>query len=372
MAGPVANKPRRKAGKSVPAEAFSNPQLRLFQEFVFNKQNENDELANAVDLWDSVPRFSVSRRKQEELRMPGGFLPIATLEFKYRNHDMRAHIRPARLDLYGKDGKLAGETIEYYPSAREELIEHALRKIAVDQESGFFDGLEFRSGCRFTLYQLRRHLAAQGHSLRYDELIEGLDILSLSSIEIEGVSEQNAVTYTRMSYLSLLTRVRRKDLSSDPEAKWLVQFHPLITDSIQKITYRQFNYKRLMNCRTQIARWVISQLVLKYTQASMLNSFEMRFSTVKRDSGLLSGYARVRDAVAALDAAWEEAKSLGVLAKVHRFEQRGPRARLEDVVYTLYPSPAFAAEQKAANRRQNEARNKALAALPEAVDKPVD
>lgn len=357
MADTPAKKPRRKAGKLVPAEAFANPQLSLFQEFIGNNQNEKNDLANAIDLWDSVPRFSVSRRKQEELRMPGGFLPIATLEFEYRNHDMRAHIRPARLDCYGKDGKMTGETIEYYPSAREELIEHALRKIAVDQEAGFFDCLEFRSGCRFTLYQLRRHLAAQGHSLRYDELIEGLDILSLSSIEIEGVNGQNAVTYTRMSYLSLLTRVRRVDLGADPDTKWLVQFHPLITDSIQKITYRQFNYKRLMSCRTQIARWLLSQLVLKYTQASMLNSFEMRFSTVKRDSGLLSGYARARDAVAALDSAWEEVKAMGVLAKVHKSEQRGPRARLEDVAYTLYPSPAFATEQRAANRRQSEARD---------------
>jgi hypothetical protein len=40
-----------------------------------------------------------------------------------------------------------------------------------------------------------------------------------------------------------------------------------------------------MNCRTQLARWLIGQLVLKYTQAALTNSFEMRHSTIKRDSG---------------------------------------------------------------------------------------
>ena len=137
-----------------------------------------------------------------------------------------------------------------------------------------------------------------------------------------------------------------------------MQFHPLITDSIQKITYRQFNYKRLMNCRTQLARWLIGQLVLKYTQAALTNSFEMRHSTIKRDSALLSGYKQERQAIAALDGAWTEVKELGVLTSFKKNEQRGSRAKLEDVIYTLYPSPQFTAEQKAANRRQYDAQTK--------------
>jgi len=364
VAEPGQKKSRRKTSKPIPAEAFANPQLNLFQDLLANTANEKEVLSNAVDLWDSVPRFSISRKRQQELRLPGGFLPISTIEFKYRTHDMRVHIRPARLDVRGSDGKPTGETIEYYPSAREELIEHALRKIAIDQESGFFDNSELRSGCRFTLYQLRTHLAAQGHTLRYDELIEGLDILSLSSIEIEGAGDHVEITYTRMSYLSLLARVRRKDLISDPDAKWLIQFHPLITDSIQRITYRQFNYKRLMNCRTQLARWLISQLVLKYTQASLVNSFEMRYQTIKRDSALLEGYSRGRDAIAALDAAWAEVKALGVVNSIQKSEQRGVRAKLEDIIYTLYPSSAFSIEQKAANRRQGDARSKQPVPMP--------
>ena len=247
-------------------------------------------------------------------------------------------------------------TAEYYPGAREELIEHALRKMAVEQYAGFFDKTDFRSGCCFTLYQLRRELETQGHSLRYDEVIEGLKILSLSNIEIHCREDQPSPNFASSAYLPLLVGVTRQDLAADPKARWLAQFHPLVTDSIQQITYRQFNYKRLMNCRTQLARWLISQLVLKYTQAALTNSFEMRYSTIKRDSALLEGYKLNRQAVVALDGAWEEIKALNVLGCIKKAEQRGDRAKLEDVIYTLYPSPEFTAEQKAANRRQSNAK----------------
>ena len=111
-----------------------------------------------------------------------------------------------------------------------------------------------------------------------------------------------------------------------------------------------------MKCSTQLARWLISQLVLKYTQAAITNSFQMRFSTIKRDSGLLNGYTRQRDALAALDEAWAEVKELGALAIVKRSDERGTRAKVEEVVYTLFPSREFASEQKAANRRQSDAK----------------
>lgn len=55
----------------------------------------------------------------------------------------------------------------------------------------------------------------------------------------------------------------------------------------------------------------------------MLNTFEMRYSTIKRDSALLDGYARERATIEALDDAWAELKCLGALAEVVKSEQRG-------------------------------------------------
>ena len=35
-------------------------------------------------------------------------------------------------------------------------------------------------------------------------------------------------------------------LDADPSMRWAAQFHPLVTRSIDQVSYRQFNYQRLM------------------------------------------------------------------------------------------------------------------------------
>lgn len=351
-------KPRRRAISALPTDAFANPQLSLFQGFLVNQNDERDALSNAVDLWDSIPRYAIPRKKEEELRLPGGFLPVRSVDFQYRGKTYTAQIRPARLDVKDKDGRPTGATIEHYPSAREELIEHALRKLATEQFAGFFDRHDYRSGVAFTLYRLRQELASQGHAMTYEGLAEGLEVMHYAFLGvIDADSNLADPSMISQPYLPALGKVNRKGRAADPEAKWFVQFHGLVTDSINQITYRQFNYQRLMKCSTQLARWLVNQLVLKFTQAAVTQCFEMKFSTIKRDSGLLNGYMRQRDALAALDTAWEEVTALGALHLVKKAEQRGSRAKLEDVSYTLYPSRQFSAEQKAANRRIRDAKS---------------
>lgn len=352
MAEEIASKapPRRRAMKPVPVEAFTSQQMTLFQGFLANTEDERTALSNAVDLWDSVPRYSISRARMNALRTPDGYLPVLEVPFHYRGTPLTAVIYPAQVKA--KDGK----RVSFYPSAREELVEHALRRISAEQQTGFFDRPNYRSGANFSLYHLRRELERNGHSLRYDEIIEALDVLSLSFIEIVSGGNNAPEPFARSPYLPGLKGVRRVDYDADRDARWGVLFHPLVTNSIDQVTYRQFNYQRLMRCATQLARWLLGQLVLKYTQAALSNSFEMRFSTIQRDSALLNGYKLRRQAVVALDEAWDELKTLGALNAVKKSEQRGARGKIEDVTYTILPSQQFANEQKAANRRMSNGR----------------
>jgi hypothetical protein len=117
------------------------------------------------------------------------------------------------------------------------------------------------------------------------------------------------------------------------------------------LTYRQFNYAQMMSHSTQLARWLHKQLSLKFTFASLTTPFEMRYSTIKRDSALLDNYTRERKAIETLDAAWDELKKGGVMMKVEKSEILGSRNKLLDVVYTLTPSLGFVSEMKAANKR---------------------
>jgi hypothetical protein len=326
-------------------EAFTSRQLDLFRAFLCNGVVEHDRLSNAIDLWDSIPRYSVSRRAMDKARKAQGMLPLLKVDFHYKGSPFKAVIRPARIEQ--KDGT----TKEYYPSANEELVEDALRKIAADQQSGFFDKPNYRSGVVFSLHMLREELKRRGHTRSYQEIVLSLDILSLSIIDIRTADDKEIKDVTRSPFFPGLAAVSRHRLAQDPDAKWVVQFHLLVTQAIDALTYRQFNYAQMMSYSTQLARWLHKQLSLKYTFANLFTPFEMRYSTIRRDSNLLEGYGLERKAVAALDAAFADLK-LHVLMDVKKQETRGPRGKLLDVVYTLVPSPDFVAQMKAANKRQ--------------------
>src|SRR3954453_11403815 len=91
MSGPT----RRKLSNVPPTSAFENVQLSLFQGFLCNTDDERDKLSNTIDLWDSIPRYSVSRLAMTKLRSPEGTLKLLKLDFRYRSTLLKAIIQPA-------------------------------------------------------------------------------------------------------------------------------------------------------------------------------------------------------------------------------------------------------------------------------------
>ena len=343
-----ANIPVPKPGEA----AFKNQQIDLFQSFMCNTSAERERLSNTIDLWDNIPRYSFSRQAMVKMRTDKGFLDLLKLDFNYKGMALKAIIQPARIE----DSN--GTAQDYYPSANEELVEDALRKIAAEQCHGYFDKPTFRCGVLFSLHMLRTELKKMGHARSYQQIILSLNILSGSIIELRTADGKNPEAFSRSPYFPSLSAVSRQKLASDPDAKWIVQFHPLVTQSIDAITYRQFNYQQMMTHNTQLARWLHKQLAIKFTFASLVTTFETRYSTIKRDSGLLQGYARERAAIEALYNAIRELKGNGVLSTVQKNEVRGARSKLEDVVYILAPSRDFVAHAKAANKRHSDASEK--------------
>lgn len=331
-------KPAPSLNTPLPNGAFQNRQLLLFQEF-FANGGEREHVSNTIEFWDSVPRYSTSRQAMARMRDATGRLEILEATFNCNLKPFKAVIRPARIDK-----------VDYYPSANEELVEEALRKIAVQQNHGFHEP-EQRSGVVFTLYQLREELRKSGHSRSYEEIVQSLDILNLASIEIRGGEKMKG--FERSAYFPRLSAVSRSDYDQDHSARWYVQFHPMVTESIDKLTYRQFNYQQLMKHATQLARWIHRQLILKYIFASITKPFEMRYSTIYRDSGMLNNYSRERQRREACDYSIQELVAQKILTRINREEEAGARGKILDVVYVLHPTLAFVKEVKAANARKN-------------------
>ncbi len=339
---------RKKAVSLPDDEAFKNKQLDLFRTFLCNTKEERDRLSNTIDLWDSIPRYAISRQEMNKRRTKEGFLNLLSVDFQYKRQALTALIQPARVR------EPDGATLDYYPSASEELVEDALRRIATEYYQGYFDKPNFRSGVVFSLYALRRELQRRGHTRSYHEIVRSLNILSGSVIELRSDDGGEGEGFARSPYFPALAAVSRKRLADDPGARWMVQFHPLVTQSIAALAYRQFNYDQMMKLSSQLARWIHKQLSLKYTFANQINSFETRYSTIKRDSQLLR-YRRERDNVAALDDALEELARDKIIAGCQRKEITGARGKIEDVIYTITPSKQFITEMKAANKRQSPA-----------------
>lgn len=343
-------------------EDFNSDPIVLFRDLLCNTAEERDSLSNVFDLWDGIPRYSISRQQQDKWRKAGAFPQLHDILFHYRGREMKATIQPAWIKD-DKDGVITG----YYPSANEELIEDVLRKIAADQASGYFAAKERRSGVIFTLYMVAKELENRGHTRSYEQINLSLEIMARSVI-VTGTADGQEGDFTSSSlYLNNLYRVSKNKRAADPDAKWFVDFHPLASRALDELTYRQFNYARLMSHKSQLARWLDKVLSLKYLNASPLHPFEMRLSTIVRDSKLLDGYGRLRAAVEAVDAAFEELRTCQpplLRVKPDKNLVLGERGKILNVVYTLHPSREFVAEVKAASKRH------ALAAQAKSAAKP--
>lgn len=327
--------------------AFTGIQLSLFQAFLCNSDEERNRLSNTVELWDSLPKYTLSQQAMNKLRTEEGLLPRLERTILYRQREYKLRITPAIVD------DEAGAAKAYYPSANEELVEDALRKIAAEQYRGFFDRPAFKSGVVFSLNMLRKELKRRGHTRSYQEIIRSLNILAGSNIEIllpEGDG------FAKTSYLPALAAVSKAKIKEDANAKWVAHFHPLVTESLDQISYRQYNYHLMMSHSTQLARWLHKRLSHSYTNAALNTTYTVLLSSIRRDSGLLE-YKRTNDVVRKLEGALKEMAEHKIILSFQREEQRGERNRIIDIKYTLTPDPSFVREIKAANKRQKDARN---------------
>jgi len=325
-------------------DAFTGQQLSLFQSFLANSDEERDHLSNTIELWDSVPKYTVSQQAMNKMRTPDGFLPRLEKQFVYRDRQYQVRISAAIVETE------EGTDKAFYPSANEELIEDALRKIAAEQYKGFFDKPTFKSGVLFSVYMLRQELKKRGHSRSYQEIVRSLYILAGSSIEL---SLPNGKGFAKASYLPMLAAVSREKLSEDPQAKWVAHFHPLVTESIDKLSYRQYNYHLMMSHTSQLARWLHKRLSHNYVNASTMTPYQIMLSSIRRDSGMLE-YKRTNDMVRKLEDVLHELIEHQVMIFFEKEERRGERNKILDIKYSFVPHPDFVKDVKASNRRQRD------------------
>jgi len=226
-------------GKERTLAKLQPTQLALFQMFV----PEDDKYSNTIELYDAIPKYFTNKRQMAEIREgPEGreiYLPTLEREFKHQDVPYILKIKPARAE------NRHGNELEYYPSEQEELVEEALRKLACDRLNGVYLGPG--AGVQFTMYELREELRKRGHSMSHDELKRSLLICRSAGLYIERKGGEREVILDSSIFPTVMISSRR-DWKADPKnARCYVQFNPLVTASIEVLTFRQFDYETLMS-----------------------------------------------------------------------------------------------------------------------------
>lgn len=343
MAKPLATQ------RTPPAQIKPSKQYDLFTSFFGDAKH----LSNTIELWDAIPKYAVSPRQQNKIRDEKGALPVYEQEFEYRptiegapqSIACRVAIQPA--SIKNSDGSYT----QYYPSTDEELIEEVLKKIFTDQQFGVHQAATDESWVKFSLHMIQKELKQRGKTRNLDQIKVSLEILSRAVYEVKFDGQTRKLIYTN-PILNDMVRTTRDDFLDDPKTLWCARLPALISKSVNELSYRQFNYGKLMSLSSQVARWFHKRLSHQYTNAHIMHPYNILFSSIQRDSGLLH-HARTSSNVKTVDDALAELKEVGVLWEIKKDDRR-QGTTIVDILYTLTPSMDFTNEIKTANARQRD------------------
>lgn len=291
--------------------------------------------SNTVELYDFIPKYHWGKVE----RVNGTFLRSLEREFECRGQRYQVTIQPASL----KDKH--GEEKYYYPSKREELVEDALRKFAVSGQGLFLDDA---AGVTFTLHQLQKELAANGHSYSKDQIKDALLVCAKTNITV--TSEDGHAILVSGLFETLGLQTREDWETQGQKAKAFVRFNPLVTQGIKARKFRQFNYETSMGYKTVIARQLHKRMSHHYTQASITQPYSIRLTTIIRDFGLTL-YDRLSHNLRDVETALDEMKSEEVVLnyKVEKTLDTTQRNKMMEARIVITPHPKFVGEVVQAN-----------------------
>lgn len=292
---------------------------------------EDKKYSNTIEFYDFIPKYFWGKVE----RINGEFLRPLEREFECRGVTYKTIVEPARVN--GKD---------YYPGRREETIEAALRKLACEGQGVFLDDY---AGVVFSLTELRRELKQMGHTFSLTEIKEALLICTKTIIEIRTEDNKEVLISGMFESLGMRTWEEWKDQGQ--QTKCFVRFNPLVTTSIKNGTFRRLNYEKYMSYRGVIARQLYKRMSHHYTQASLMNTYEIMLSTIIRDFGLTT-YEHLRDNLQKVKQAIEELKEKDTILESKIEKVIDSTGKLVDAKIILRPHVRFAGEMIGANEFQ--------------------
>ena len=329
---------------------------------------QNTSESRTLDFFDAIPKYpfalTTTIPKPERLEVP----------FTLRGKKYTAFVAPAQIT----DARTGQERL-VFPGSREELVERALRFIAVQQIAKTKLIPDAETGRQavtvfFTLSMLRRHLEELGHGYKLSEIKEALDILSDTLIEIRVESDDEPGQSKRRRFMkgTILSNYVGDFLegdSSGEDSRAAMTFHPLATQAILGLAFYPINQLRVGKLKRPLARWLTTRMSHNYRQARK-NSFvqnegyHISLKTILEERGL-SREARLWDNLKSVREALTEMTKRRILSEMHPFDEElihAPskgRPKIVDAIWTLYASAEFVDEIIGGNKQMKQAMKQA-------------
>lgn len=308
-------------------------QLSLFS--LLDPRKESN-YSNTVELYDFLPKYVWGKSNRINER----FLESVERDFECRGKKYSLTLHPARV-------KTDGVQKEFYLSKREEIVEDALRKIAVFGEAVYLDK---KIGMSFSIYQLQKELKKSGHSFSRQQIVESLNILANTRIVLTCHDDDQVWTFSPIETLGF------KGINE--ETHTFVRFSALVTKSIDENTFRLYDYQKVMSYKNVIARQLHKRIGHHFTQANFAQKYEISLTTLLRDFGLkpaASLHSNLEDVKEAL----EEMKNGGTIMSYTLGEptlDAGRRNKLVNIKISIVPSVQFLSEIRKGNEKKQQAR----------------
>ncbi len=325
----------KKASHLKPVGKEISVQLDLFRQFLTNDINDT---SNTIEVWESIPKYFFTPTQAEKLRTKTGHADPFKWEFTHNQKPCMVKIQPALIEQ--PDGSYKA----FFPSVTEEFVEEALKKILACQQYGFHDATKVETWVRFTLRMIQKELKERERSRSIPEIKHAIEVMNKCNISylINGKEVWSG------AILQDLITVGREDYLADTNAHHTAKLPVFISHAINALEYRQHNHDRYMKCDEQLARWIYKKLIMRYVNASFLNSYHFMYSELQQ-SGLLQQATEIKNRRKANYALNELIEKNVIASYSEDFRKIG--RKIIDVKYTVTPTSEFISEQKAANKR---------------------
>ncbi len=322
-------------------DVSKSPQLSLFE--IIEPTSKKDDYSNTIELYDALPKY-VWEQKREHEDLSNA---VVTRKCTIRDQQFTVKVKPAIIE---KDD---GRTVLIYAGQREEILEDALRKLAVNGKGHVIEG---KAGVMFTLYELQKELAKMGHGYNLNEIKEGIQVARGATLECISESGDAFISSSFFPMVGLTTRGEFRKKGGN--VRCYVQFNPLVNESIMNLSFRQYNYRIGMQIRSPLARYIYKRMSHYWTQAHPDAPYTPSLiSFLSQSPRELS--PRMPENVRAMKNALEALIKQEVVSDYDANQIKEGR-KIVDVRYVIRPHENFVKQVMASNKRKQQTELKAM------------